>query len=265
MREITIGFLLDKEKADSRPKIRFLPYHRVRMFSMSEIEGTSISGHYFEGIQEIGTQQIIISRPYEKLKRMMDIVLSIMLGILCLPVLLLTALMIKFDSPGPVLYKQARVGKNGRRIDIWKFRSMQVNADKTLAEYLAKNPSAQLEWNETQKLRDDPRITRVGKWARQFSVDELPQLFSILKGDMSIVGPRPILFEQKGLYGEGIHVYASMRPGLTGYWQVSGRNRTSFGQRVIYDLYYVQNWSFQMDMYILLRTIWVVLSRDGAC
>jgi lipopolysaccharide/colanic/teichoic acid biosynthesis glycosyltransferase len=104
----------------------------------------------------------------------------------------------------------------------------------------------------------------VGKWIRKFSVDELPQLFNILQGDMSVVGPRPIMLEQKALYGEGIDVYTSVRPGLTGFWQVSGRNRTSFNQRAIYDVYYVRNWSVWLDTYILLRTIWVVLSRDGA-
>ena len=127
-----------------------------------------------------------------------------MLGVLFLPVLLLTAFMIKLDSPGQVFYKQERVGKDGRRITIFKFRSMQVNAEKILAEYLAKHPQMQREWNETQKLREDPRITRVGKWIRKFSVDELPQLFNILKGDMSIVGPRPIMLEQRTCMVKGL-------------------------------------------------------------
>jgi Undecaprenyl-phosphate galactose phosphotransferase WbaP len=200
----------------------------------------------------------------EMLKRMMDIMISIMLGMLFLPVLLLTAILIRLDSPGPVFYKQARIGKDGRRITIYKFRSMQENGEELLGEYFSKNPKAQLEWDETQKLRKDPRITRVGRWVREYSVDELPQLLNIFKGDMSMVGPRPILFDQKSLYGDGIDVYMKVRPGLTGFWQVSGRNRTSFSQRAAYDIYYVRNWSFWLDMYILLRTVWVVLSRDGA-
>jgi Undecaprenyl-phosphate galactose phosphotransferase WbaP len=202
--------------------------------------------------------------PNDMLKRMMDIMISIVLGIIFLPVLLLTAILIKLDSPGPVFYKQARIGKDGRRIIIYKFRSMRENGEKVLGVYLAKNPKAQQEWNETQKLREDPRITRVGRWIREFSVDELPQLLNVMKGDMSLVGPRPILFDQKSLYGDGINVYMSVRPGLTGFWQVSGRNRTTFGQRAAYDIYYVHNWSLWLEMYILLRTVWVVLSRDGA-
>jgi Undecaprenyl-phosphate galactose phosphotransferase WbaP len=231
---------------------------------MDWLEGASISYHDFEGMLGMEAQRKFLTLPDELLKRMMDILIAIMLGVLCSPVLLLTALMIKLDSPGPVFYKQERVGKDGRSITIFKFRSMQLDADKILVEYLSKQPDEQQEWNETQKLHDDPRLTRVGKWIRKFSVDELPQLLNILKGDMSIVGPRPIMLEQRSLYGSGIDVYASVRPGLTGFWQVSGRNRTSFSQRAIYDVYYVRNWSFWLDMYILLRTVWVVLSRDGA-
>jgi Undecaprenyl-phosphate galactose phosphotransferase WbaP len=231
---------------------------------MTWLEGASISYHDFEGMLAMEAQQNLLALPDEMLKRMMDILLSIMLGALSLPVLFLTALMIKLDSTGQVFYQQERVGKDGRRITIFKFRTMQMNAEEILAGYLVKHPDARREWNETQKLREDPRITRVGKWLRKFSVDELPQLLNILKGDMSIVGPRPIMCDQRNLYGDEIDVYTSVRPGLTGFWQVSGRNRTSFSQRAAFDVYYVRNWSVWLDMYILLRTVWVVLSRDGA-
>lgn len=228
------------------------------------LEGVSISYHDFEGMLGMEVQQNLLTLPDEMFKRVADVFLSLLLGFLCLPILVLTALCVRLDSPGPILYKQERLGKAGRRITIFKFRSMQLNAEKILADYLAKYPDAQREWNETQKLREDPRITRVGRWIRKFSVDELPQLLNILMGDMSIVGPRPIMFEQRSLYGKGLSVYTSVRPGLTGFWQVSGRSRTSFAQRAIYDVYYVRNWSLWLDMYILLRTVWVVLSRDGA-
>jgi Undecaprenyl-phosphate galactose phosphotransferase WbaP len=198
------------------------------------------------------------------LKRAMDILISLIFGLVSLPIILLTALLIRLDSPGPIFYKQERMGKDGSKIIIHKFRSMRVNADNILTEYLEKNPLARAEWDQTQKLHDDPRITRVGKWIREFSVDEMPQLFNILKGEMSLVGPRPILIEQEKLYGDQIDVYRSVRPGLTGFWQVSGRNRTTFHQRTLYDVYYVRNWSIWLDMNILLRTVWVVLSRDGA-
>ena len=140
------------------------------------LESTAISRHYYEGAQGIGPRQSFISPPDELLKRMMDIILSILLGILCLPVVLLTALLIKLDSPGPVFYKQARVGKDGRRIDIWKFRSMQLDADKILAEHLAENPGVRLEWDETQKLREVSTHHAWWETGAQFSIDELPQL-----------------------------------------------------------------------------------------
>jgi Undecaprenyl-phosphate galactose phosphotransferase WbaP len=231
---------------------------------MDWLEGASITCHDFEGMLGLEARQNFLTMPDEIFKRLLDILISILFGIIFLPLLVLTALMIKLDSPGPVFFKQQRLGKAGRRITIFKFRSMQVNAEKVLTEYLGKNPSALEEWNQTQKLHDDPRITRVGRWIREFSIDELPQLYNILKGDMSMVGPRPIMLDQNKLYGEGLDVYTSVRPGLTGFWQVSGRNRTSFCQRAAYDVYYVRNWSIWLDIYILLRTVWVVLIRDGA-
>jgi lipopolysaccharide/colanic/teichoic acid biosynthesis glycosyltransferase len=141
---------------------------------------------------------------------------------------------------------------------------MQVGADQILADYLAANPQARREWEETQKLRNDPRITRLGKWLRKLSVDELPQLFNILVGDMSLVGPRPIVENEVGRYKDKFDVYSTVRPGVTGMWQVSGRNNTTYDERVMYDVYYVRNWSVWLDIYILFRTIWVVLGRHGA-
>jgi len=210
------------------------------------------------------TEQNFLDLDNAFLKRVMDIVVSLVLGIAFLPVIFLAALLIRIDSPGPIFYSQERMGKDGRKITIYKFRSMRVDADQILSEYLDRNPNARREWGEKQKLHDDPRITRVGKWIREFSIDEIPQLINILKGDMSLVGPRPILMEQKTLYGAGIEFYRSIRPGLTGFWQVSGRNRTTFHQRTLYDVYYICHWSIWLDIYILLRTIWVVLNRDGA-
>jgi Undecaprenyl-phosphate galactose phosphotransferase WbaP len=231
---------------------------------MDWLEGASITYHDFEGMLGMEAQQNFLNPLSELLKRAMDIFLSIVLGVASLPTLALAAALIKLDSPGPIFYKQTRVGKEGKRITIYKFRSMHENADEILAEYFTKHPHARDEWQESQKLREDPRITKVGKWVRKFSVDELPQLLNVLRGEMSVVGPRPILVEQRGMYGEGLEVYMSVRPGLTGFWQVSGRNHTSFYQRTIYDIYYVRNWSAWLDLYILLRTVWVVLSRDGA-
>ncbi len=198
------------------------------------------------------------------LKRTVDFLITLMLVLISLPAFLLTALLVRLDSPGPIFYSQQRLGKGGRKILIYKFRSMHEDADHILAEYLNNHPAARLEWGQTQKLRSDPRITAVGKWIRESSLDELPQLFNILKGDMSLVGPRPILPEQEEMYGPGINLYREVRPGLTGFWQVSGRNHTTFVRRTAYDAYYVTNWSIWLDISIVVRTIWIVLSRDGA-
>ncbi|MBI5944623.1 MAG: undecaprenyl-phosphate galactose phosphotransferase WbaP [Chloroflexi bacterium] len=231
---------------------------------MDWLEGVSIAYHDFEGMIGMEAQQNFLAPIHIFLKRAMDILLAGMLMVLLLPVFFLTALLIRLDSPGPAIYKQERIGRNGRRIRIQKFRSMQVGADQILADYLAANPQARREWDETQKLRDDPRITRVGKWLRKLSVDEIPQLFNILVGDMSLVGPRPIVENEVKRYKDNFDVYSTVRPGITGMWQVSGRNNTTYDERVMYDVYYVRNWSVWLDVYILFRTIWVVLGRHGA-
>ena len=231
---------------------------------MERIDRISISYPGYQDSAGMETTRDLPQMANESIKRLMDIMITLLLGIAFLPVFLVTALLVCLDSPGPILYTQPRLGKDGRKILIYKFRSMRVDGDHILAEHLENNPVARGEWEQTQKLRSDPRITRVGKWIREFSLDELPQLFNILKGDMSLVGPRPILPEQEGQYGAGIDVYRQVRPGLTGFWQVSGRNHTTFLQRTLYDTYYVRNRSIWLDTSILLRTVWVVLSRDGA-
>lgn len=228
------------------------------------LERATISHPEFEDRMWMEPQKGIQNQTNVFLKRVIDILIALVLGLTFLPVILLSALLVRLDSPGPIFYAQERMGKDGRRITIYKFRSMKLDADRILSEHLERDARARLEWEQIQKLRDDPRVTRVGKWIREFSIDEMPQLFNILKGDMSLIGPRPILMEQKHLYGNGIDLYRSIRPGLTGLWQVSGRNRTTFHQRTLYDAYYVRNWSVLLDIYILLRTAWVVLSREGA-
>jgi Undecaprenyl-phosphate galactose phosphotransferase WbaP len=174
------------------------------------------------------------------------------------------ALLVKLDSAGGIFYSHERLGKNGRKIRIYKFRTMAVNAEAVLDEYLRTHPEAREEWDQNQKLRDDPRVTRVGRWLRKYSLDEFPQLFNVLKGDMSLVGPRPMMADQVRLYGDNMEAYCGVRPGMTGMWQVSGRNRATFAERARFDIYYIRNWTLWLDFYILLRTVWVVFSRDGA-
>jgi lipopolysaccharide/colanic/teichoic acid biosynthesis glycosyltransferase len=174
------------------------------------------------------------------------------------------ALLIALDSPGGVFYRQRRLGKGGREFNLLKFRTMYRGASLVLSAYLQKNPERREEWNKFQKLTDDPRITAFGHFLRRFSLDELPQLWNVLIGDMSVVGPRPIMVNQRELYGTNFQHYVRVLPGITGMWQISGRNHTSFATRTEFDVGYVMNWSIWVDVYIIVRTVWVVLRRDGA-
>jgi len=239
--------------------------HIIFISDMGWLEGASLVIRDFEGLIGVEARRNMLSTLSSSIKRVVDIMGSL-LGILLLwPFLLIIGLLIKLDSPGPVFYFQSRVGMDGKRIYIYKFRTMVMNAERALVEYLQISSKAQREWDETQKLRNDPRVTSVGRFLRAFSIDEIPQLFNILRGEMSLVGPRPIMVDQVRLYGEGIDIYRGIRPGLTGLWQVSGRNHTTFRERARFDMYYVRHWSVWLDIYILLRTVWVVISRDGAC
>lgn len=197
-------------------------------------------------------------------KRSLDILIVLLFSILAIPLTLLISILIKLDSPGPIFYRQKRVGKQGKQFDMWKFRTMVQNADQILAKVLEQDEETRAEWAENQKLKNDPRITRVGKWLRKWSLDELPQAHNVFIGQMSMVGPRPFMPDQVQHYGEILDLYQCVPPGMTGLWQVSGRNTTSYQKRVALDAYYVKNWSVWMDIYILFRTIWVVLRREGA-
>ncbi|RPJ27718.1 MAG: undecaprenyl-phosphate galactose phosphotransferase WbaP [Chloroflexi bacterium] len=238
--------------------------HIIFISDMGWLEGASLAIRDFEGLIGIEARRNMLSALGYSIKRVMDILGSLLGMLLFSPFLLVIAALIKLDSAGPVFYIQPRIGMHGKRIYIYKFRTMLINAEQALAEYLNVNIMAQCEWEKTQKLRDDPRVTRVGKFLRRYSIDELPQLFNVLLGNMSLVGPRPIMVNQAALYGGGIDTYRGIRPGLTGLWQVSGRNHTTFQERANFDVYYVRHWSVWLDIYILLRTVWVVLSRDGA-
>ena len=193
-------------------------------------------------------------------KRSFDIVAVLATAIFALPVIGLLGLLVSLDG-GPVFYSQDRLGRNGRVFRIWKLRSMVIDAERRLEVHLAANPAARLEWDRTQKLRDDPRITRVGRLLRKTSLDELPQIWNIVAGDMSLVGPRPMLPSQAGLYPG--RAYYRLRPGLTGFWQISDRNETSFAGRAAYDTQYFRRMSFVTDVLVLLATVVVVLRGTG--
>jgi Undecaprenyl-phosphate galactose phosphotransferase WbaP len=173
-------------------------------------------------------------------------------------------ILIKLDSRGPVFYRQARIGRFGRKFHVYKFRTMVQNADQILQTYLENSPELKAEWLATHKLKQDPRVTRIGSILRKLSLDELPQLWNIVIGDMSLVGPRPIVDAEVEKYGKCFDLYIKVRPGLTGLWQVSGRNDTTYERRVELDEFYVLNRSLRLDFQILWKTVFVVLKKDGA-
>ncbi len=197
-------------------------------------------------------------------KRSMDLILSA-LGLLVLaPLFLVVAAAVRLTSKGPICYGQVRYGKAGTMFKAWKFRSMIQDADNLLADHLAAHPEDLFEWQRDHKLKNDPRVTPIGRWLRRLSLDELPQLFNVLMGQMSLVGPRPIVKDEIQKYGRRYGLYSRVRPGITGLWQVSGRNNTTYDERIALDEYYVHNWSVWFDTYILLRTIKTVFWGEGA-
>ena len=197
-------------------------------------------------------------------KRALDITGALMFFALFGPLYLLVALAVLLSMGRPVHYWQSRLGADGQRFRFFKFRSMVQNADAVLDEYLSRSDMARTEWDTFQKLKKDPRITEIGHFIRRLSLDELPQFWNVLKGDMSLVGPRPCMERQRSLYGSYWTEYCAMRPGITGLWQVSGRNRLSFAARVQLDAQYVNNWSLWLDIKILAKTITAVLTGDGS-
>jgi Undecaprenyl-phosphate galactose phosphotransferase WbaP len=189
----------------------------------------------------------------------------LLLGILALPLLALITLAVKLDSRGPVFFGHKRIGQGGNDFRAWKFRSMVTNADEALHEHFNQNPEAFAEWKAKHKLRDDPRVTKVGRLLRKTSLDELPQLWNVLVGQMSLVGPRPIVNAERHHYREQIVLYEGVLPGLSGLWQVSGRSDTTYEERVQLDTYYICNWSIWLDVCILARTIPALIFGRGAC
>jgi len=197
-------------------------------------------------------------------KRLMDIAVGMGLLVLLAPALLTLAALVCLTSRGPAFYSQQRLGRLGIPFRMWKLRTMYGDADRLLQEHLARAPEARAEWEHSHKLRQDPRVTPVGRLLRRLSLDELPQVWNVIRGDMSLVGPRPIISAEVPGYGRLLPLYTRVRPGLTGLWQVSGRNTIAFAERVELDAFYVRNWSVWLDLYILMRTVRAVLGAEGA-
>lgn len=204
---------------------------------------------------------------YNLIKRIIDIIGAIMgIIIFLLPTMIgvYFARKILKEDDGPLFYEHLRYGKNGKQFRIYKFRSMCMNADEKLQEYLENNEEAKKEFEKYHKLNEDPRITKVGNFLRKTSIDEFPQFINILKGEMSFVGPRPIVKYELEQYGENKEKFVSVRPGLTGFWQVNGRSNTSYEERMNMELYYVDNKSLLLDLKIFVKTFYIVLRKEGA-
>lgn len=198
---------------------------------------------------------------YRGIKRIMNLLCSFVCIIILSPFFLIISIFIKITSKGPVFFIHERVGLNGKKFKLIKFRTMVNNAEEMIASF---SPEQKKEWEENYKLKDDPRITKIGKFLRRTSLDELPQLINILKGDMSIVGPRPVVDEELNWYGDKKDKLLSVKPGLTGWWAVNGRSNVPYPERCDLELYYVDHISFALDAIIILKTLGAIIKKDGA-
>lgn len=213
----------------------------------------------------LGIKNNLAKRTNRRIKRVFDLIIGSIIFIVILPILLIIAILIKIDSKGPIFFNAKRIGKNGKLFKCYKFRSMYQNADELLIRHLDNNPELKDQWNKFQKLKgNDIRVTKIGFFIRKYSLDELPQIFNVLKGDMSLVGPRPYLPREKELMNSFYNIIITTLPGITGYWQVSGRANVTFEGRLKLDNWYIRNWSIWIDMILLIKTIKVVFCGKGA-
>ena len=203
----------------------------------------------------------ISKKVYIKIKRVIDVIFASIALILLSPLFVIIAIAIKIDSKGPVFFTHKRIGKNGNIIKLYKFRSMVINAEELIKSF---TPEQMREYKENYKLTNDPRITKVGKFLRKTSLDELPQLINIINGDLSIIGPRPLVADELEKYGVNKDKFLSVTPGLTGYWAANGRSNTTYEQRMEMELYYIDNLSLKMDIKVFFKTILSVLKKEGA-
>uniref|UniRef100_A0A7V3UZN2 Undecaprenyl-phosphate galactose phosphotransferase WbaP n=1 Tax=candidate division WOR-3 bacterium TaxID=2052148 RepID=A0A7V3UZN2_UNCW3 len=255
----------------TEPELRKIFRYAERSFAeMMMLPGISLVATSSAEVEQIGSLLVLKYR-YNLLrplniwtKQVLEFVLSLVLTIILLPLFAVLALLVKISSPGPVFFRQPRIGKNGRVFTCLKFRTMYQDAEARLQEILRSNPAVRAEWERFARITADPRVTPIGRLLRRFSLDELPQLLNVIKGDMALVGPRPYLLSELERVGEYIKTIVRVRPGLTGLWQVSGRAELPFQERMILDEYYIRNWSLWLDFSILVRTIKAVLTGRGA-
>lgn len=238
--------------------------HLIVIPDVSGITTLGVAAQDLGGMLGLEIRQRLLDPGRLAIKRGIELLIILIFSPLILLLTLLIALVVKIDSRGPIFYGHERIGMGGRRFKAWKFRSMVRNANEVLEKYLQQHPELRREWERTQKLKDDPRVTRVGRFLRRTSLDELPQIWNVICGEMSLVGPRPIIEQEVPRYGKNLKLYLRVRPGLTGLWQVSGRNNLTYAERVRMDIYYVRNWSVWLDLHLLTRTAMPVMFGEGA-
>lgn len=238
--------------------------HVMVIPDLSGITTLGVAAQDLGGMLGLQVRQRLLDPGRLAIKRTVEVLLIALFSPIIILLMSVIALIVKLDSRGPMFFGHTRIGMGGRKFKAWKFRSMVHNADATLEAYLKAHPELRQEWERTQKLKNDPRMTRFGRVLRLTSLDELPQLWNVIVGEMSLVGPRPIIESEIPRYGQNIKMYKRVRPGLTGLWQVSGRNNMTYFERIRLDVYYVRNWSVWLDLHILAKTIRPVLFGDGA-
>ncbi|MDQ3509767.1 MAG: undecaprenyl-phosphate galactose phosphotransferase WbaP [Actinomycetota bacterium] len=232
--------------------------------NLTGVTNSAVIARHLGGTFAVEIKHNLLDPWAQRLKRALDLFGAVVGGLFISPLILLLTALIRLDSPGGSFYGHHRLGAGGEHFFCWKFRTMHEDADRLLDDHLEENPELRTEWEENHKLRDDPRVTRVGRILRRTSLDELPQLWNVLKGEMSLAGPRPIVDDEVGKYEEVYDLYKRIKPGMSGLWQVSGRSETDYAQRVATDSYYVRNWSVWLDIVILARTVRIVARGRGA-
>jgi Undecaprenyl-phosphate galactose phosphotransferase WbaP len=238
--------------------------HVMVMPNLNGVTNSAVVARDLSGALAVEIKHNLLNPWAQRLKRALDLFGAVVGGFFICPLLLTIAVLIKLDSPGRVLFGHRRLGAKDEHFLCWKFRTMHVDAERMLNECLQRHPNLQAEWEQNHKLRDDPRVTRIGRFLRKTSLDELPQLWNVLRGEMSLAGPRPIVDAEVSKYDKDYELYRRIRPGMSGFWQVSGRSEVDYKERVALDSYYVRNWSVWLDVIILVRTVKIVLFDRGA-
>jgi Undecaprenyl-phosphate galactose phosphotransferase WbaP len=238
--------------------------HVMVMPNLNGVTNSAVVARDLSGALAVEIKHNLLNPWAQRLKRALDLFGAVVGGIFICPLLLTIAVVIKLDTPGPALFGHRRLGARDEHFLCWKFRTMHVDAERMLNECLQGHPNLRAEWEQNHKLRDDPRVTRVGRFLRKTSLDELPQLWNVLRGEMSLAGPRPIVDAEVSRYDKNYELYRRIRPGMSGFWQVSGRSDIDYKIRIAMDAYYVRNWSVWLDLIILARTVRIVLFGHGA-